>query len=327
MLPNKKLKELPKAKFKKDTYGNMTILARSIIAAVMFIISFVLSNNAFFKENPLYGRVFLAEILISVTAALVGFYLVPLLIWQLRIWIETFLSQVVKDIVWEFWEQQTDKINRKKREKQKIKSLEEKKKIENIVKNGIVLDTSVLIDGRILEIIKTGFVSSTLIISPVVLNELHLISDNDDKLKRERGRRGLDIVNELKKIADVVSPNIDSKEIGVDKKLLEFSKRHKLRLMTLDFNLNKLATAQGVRVLNVNELVEAIKLNLLPGEKITVKIVQKGKERKQGVGYLSDGTMIVVEDSQDHIEQEVSAKITRVIQSQAGKIIFCDMQK
>ncbi|MFC1722042.1 PIN/TRAM domain-containing protein [Patescibacteria group bacterium] len=189
------------------------------------------------------------------------------------------------------------------------------------------MDTSVLIDGRILDVVKTGFLDRTLVIPSAVMNELHLISDSENKLKRERGRRGLDIVKKLKGPAKVVIPSIKSKETGVDNKLLEFCKNHKLKMMTQDFNLNKLAQASGVKVLNINELVEAVKVSVIPGEKMKTQISHEGKEKKQGVGYMPDGTMIIVQEAKDKVGQELEVKVTRLIQSPAGKIIFSELIK
>ena len=201
---------------------------------------------------------------------------------------------------------------------------QQKRSLVSSWENSIVVDTSMLVDGRILDIVKTGFFDKTLVIPPAVLNELHLISDSQNKLKRERGRRGLDMVKKLKGKTKVVNPEIKTKETEVDKLLLEFAKKNKLPLMTLDFNLNKLAQARGVQVLNINELVEAVKVSVMPGEVFTVEISHKGREKKQGVGYMPDGTMIVVEEAKTMVGKEVEAKVQRVIQSPAGKIIFCE---
>ncbi len=304
--------------------AGMSLFARAIIGAMLFIAGFNFSYSSFFKENPLYGISFLAETLISITSALIGFYIIPRLFIQLKSWVETLIINTVSDIVSNFWEQQTRRINDRKRDKQKQKSDEERKILKEQLKDSVLVDTSVLVDGRLLEIVKTGFFDKTLVISGAVLNELHLISDSSDKLKRERGRRGLDIVKKLKGKTKVISPSLKSKEEGVDKKLLDFAKRKKIKLLTQDFNLNKLARASGVSVLNVNELVEAVKVNVLPGEFFNVEITHEGKEKKQGVGYMPDGTMIVVEGARDEVGKEVKAKVLRVIQSQAGKIIFCE---
>ena len=134
------------------------------------------------------------------------------------------------------------------------------------------------------------------------------------------------MVKKLKSHSKIVTPQTKSKEAEVDKKLLDFSKNNKLPLMTLDFNLNKLAQASGVKVLNLNDLVEAVKVSVIPGESMGIEITQEGKEKKQGVGYMPDGTMVVVEEAKELVGQSVDVKVTRVIQSSAGKIIFSDLK-
>ncbi len=317
--------KLDKENQKDGKYTPLNTLTRGIIAAVFLIVGFNFSYGAFFKDNPLYGIPFLAEVTISLVAALVGFFLIPVAIVQAKIWVEAVITNAVSSIVGDFWDQQTTRMSRKRRDKQKQKAEEEKKKLEEELHNSVVLDTSVLVDGRILEIVKTGFFDKTLVIPSAVMKELHLISDSSKKMKRERGRRGLDIVKKLKSKTKVIISSIKSQEEGVDDKLLEFAKENKLRLMTQDFNLNKLAQAQGVKILNINELVESVKVSVIPGEKLLVEIVHEGKEKQQGVGYMSDGTMTVVKGAREMIGETVDAKVLRVIQSKAGKIIFCDI--
>ena len=292
---------------------------------MMLILAFNLAYGAFFKDNPLYGVKFLAEALIALIAALVGFFLVPTAFAQVKVWVEGVINTAVTNIVRNFWDQQSSRMEKKRRDKQKQKAEEEKKKLKEQLSDSVVLDTSVLVDGRIIDIVMTGFFDKTLVIPSAVMKELHLISDSSNKIKRERGRRGLDIVKKLKSKAKVISPSLKSKEEGVDDKLLEFSKHHKIKLMTQDFNLNKLAQAQGVNVLNINELVEAVKVSVIPGERLEVEIQHEGNEKKQGVGYMPDGTMAVVKNAKELVGKTVNAKVLRVIQSKAGKIIFCDI--
>lgn len=302
-----------------------SLLAKSIIGAVFLILGFLLSYGSFFRDNPLYGVKFLGEFLISLTSAAVGFFLVPMGFFQVKDWLEEIIKATVSAIVGDFWDQQTDRINAKKREKQQEKTEEEKRKMQEKMESSVLLDTSVLIDGRILDIVKTGFFDKVLIIPTAVMNELHLVSDNKNKLKRERGRRGLDIVKKLKSTTEVVIPSMKSKTKEVDKKLLEFAKENKIKLMTQDFNLNKLAQAQGVEVLNINELVEAVKVSVLPGERVKIEIQHEGKSKNQGVGYMPDGTMAVVKGAKDLVGKTAEAKILKVIQSKAGKIIFSEL--
>lgn len=192
-----------------------------------------------------------------------------------------------------------------------------------------ILDTSVIIDGRISDICKTGFVEGTLVIPEFVLKELRHIADSSDSLKRNRGRRGLDILNILQK-DDTVSVLIESKDYGdnieVDVKLLKLAKELGGKVLTNDFNLNKVAEFQGVEVLNINELANAVKPIVLPGEEMTVMVVKDGKESGQGLAYLDDGTMIVVEGGKKCIGDSVVVTVTSVLQTAAGRMIFAKLK-
>jgi len=192
-----------------------------------------------------------------------------------------------------------------------------------------ILDTSVIIDGRISDICKTGFIEGTLIIPEFVLKELRHIADSSDSLKRNRGRRGLDILNILQK-DDAVHVVIESKDYGdnieVDVKLLKLAKELGGKVLTNDFNLNKVAEFQGVEVLNINELANAVKPVVLPGEEMTVMVVKDGKESGQGLAYLDDGTMIVVEGGKKYIGDSVVVTVTSVLQTAAGRMIFAKLK-
>lgn len=189
----------------------------------------------------------------------------------------------------------------------------------------IVIDTSSVIDGRIVDVGRTGFILGTLIVPRFVLDELQRIADSPDTIRRNRGRRGLEMLTALQK--DSISPVEVSEEtypeIGeVDAKLVAFARDHGAAILTNDFNLNRVAELQGIRVLNINELANAVKAVVHPGEEMTVKIIQEGKEPGQGVGYLDDGTMIVVEGGGRSMNQEVAVTVTRVLQTVAGRMIF-----
>lgn len=189
----------------------------------------------------------------------------------------------------------------------------------------IVIDTSVLIDGRIEEIIKTGFVMAKIIIPQFILNELQAVADSEDSLKRAKGRKGLEVLVHLQHEPEVETEIVDeltSSREAVDSKLIKIAKIHQAKLLTVDFNLNKVAKIQNVGVLNINELTEAIKPILIPGEDIVVKVIQEGKELGQGVGYLTDGTMIVVEDGAKYLGREINCEVVRIFQTVAGKMIF-----
>jgi uncharacterized protein YacL len=189
----------------------------------------------------------------------------------------------------------------------------------------ILLDTSTIIDGRIADISQTGFITGTLVVPRFVLNELQRIADSADTMRRNRGRRGLEILNRLQKDATVPIEIVDTDIEGiadVDGKLVKMAKNQTCPIITNDFNLNRVAELQGVKVLNINELANAIKPVLLPGEDIHIKIMQDGKELGQGVGYLDDGTMIVVENGRQYMNMTIEVTVTRVLQTVAGRMIF-----
>lgn len=192
-----------------------------------------------------------------------------------------------------------------------------------------VLDTSVIIDGRIFDILKTGFLEGTIIIPTFVLEELRHIADSSDSLKRTRGRRGLDLLNQIQKelpipieISEKDFPSVNE----VDMKLLKLAEEVKGKVITNDFNLNKVAEFQGVPVLNINELSNAIKPVVIPGEEMHLTVVKDGKENNQGVAYLDDGTMIVIEGGKRYLGEEVDVIVTSVLQTAAGRMIFAKIK-
>jgi len=189
----------------------------------------------------------------------------------------------------------------------------------------IVVDTSAIIDGRIAEIVESGFIYGTLVIPRFVLDELQHIADSSDALRRNRGRRGLEILNRMQKepATPVEIVEDDVPEIAeVDAKLVALALARSRVILTNDFNLNRVAELQGVRVMNINSLANAVKPAVLPGEELRVRVIQEGKEAGQGVGFLDDGTMIVIEGGARHIDRELDVSVTRVLQTVAGRMIF-----
>jgi uncharacterized protein YacL len=189
----------------------------------------------------------------------------------------------------------------------------------------IVVDTSAIIDGRIAEIVESGFIYGTLVVPKFVLDELQHIADSSDTLRRNRGRRGLEILNRMQKesttpveILDEDVPDVAE----VDAKLVALARARSKAILTNDFNLNRVAELQGVRVLNINSLANAVKPAVLPGEELRVRVIQEGKEPGQGVGFLDDGTMIVVEGGLRYIDKDLDVAVTRVLQTVAGRMIF-----
>jgi uncharacterized protein YacL len=189
----------------------------------------------------------------------------------------------------------------------------------------ILLDTSVIIDGRVADIAKTGFLPGTLLIPRFVLNELQYIADSPDGLRRARGRRGMEVLSELQKATSVLVRISDIDVDGVrevDDKLVILARQMKCPILTNDYNLNRIAELQGVLILNINELANAIKSVVLPGELMEVNVIQEGKEINQGVGYMEDGTMVVVENGNKYLNQQIHVTVTKVLQTAAGRMIF-----
>ena len=199
---------------------------------------------------------------------------------------------------------------------------------ETAVREGeprIVVDTSVLIDGRIADIVDSGFIYGTLLVPRFVLEELQHIADSSDALRRNRGRRGLEILARMQREARTPVEVVEDEAPGiaeVDAKLVELAKRRSRVVLTNDFNLNRVAELQGVRVMNINSLANAVKPAVLPGEELRVRVIQEGKEPGQGVGFLDDGTMVVVEGGARLIDSDVEVNVTRVLQTVAGRMIF-----
>jgi uncharacterized protein YacL len=188
-----------------------------------------------------------------------------------------------------------------------------------------ILDTSVIIDGRIADIAETGFIDCSLAIPQFVLRELQLVADSADSLKRNRGRRGLDVLQRIQKMPQISVQILDEdfEHIReVDMKLVELGKQYHCKVVTNDFNLNKVAQLHGVEVLNINELANALKPVVLPGEIMRVFVLKEGKEYNQGVAYLDDGTMVVVDNARRLISKTIDISVTSVLQTTAGKMIF-----
>ena len=188
-----------------------------------------------------------------------------------------------------------------------------------------ILDTSVIIDGRVADLCDTGFMDGTLVIPQFVLKELQLVADSSDSMKRNRGRRGLDILQKIQKMSgvEVVISDVDFPDVReVDLKLIELARTLSGKIVTNDFNLNKVAQLRGVEVLNINELANALKPVVLPGEIMKVFILKEGKEYNQGVAYLDDGTMVVVDNARKMISKTIDIVVTSVLQTTAGKMIF-----
>ena len=194
----------------------------------------------------------------------------------------------------------------------------------------ILLDTSVIIDGRVADIARVGFLPGTLLVPRFVLNELQYIADSPDGLRRQRGRRGMEVLSELQKLPNILVRVSDIDVEGVrevDDKLIVLGKQLKSPVLTNDYNLNRIAELQGVTVLNINELANAVKSVVLPSEILKINIFQEGKEVGQGVGYMDDGTMVVIENGKDYIGEYMDVQVTKVLQTAAGRMIFARVEE
>ena len=216
------------------------------------------------------------------------------------------------------------------RERDLVSLLQARLNQNNTKAHYVLLDTSVIIDGRIADIAQTGFIEGTMLVPNFVLSELQHIAGSKDPLRRNRGKRGLNILNQLQKesitpleISDIDAPDIDE----VDAKLVVIARDMQASVLTTDYNLNKVAELQGVKVLNINELANAVKTLLLPGESFDVEIIQQGREANQGVGYLEDGTMVVVDQGNNLIGEKVRVEVTRILQTVAGRMIFAQLDE
>lgn len=266
------------------------------------------------------------SLLLTLVGFGVGVYLMPLIASFVNKFLREFTEHVTKQVVNSVKAQMEKAAEAKKK-----RTRESIRKKENHSFNPVVVDTSALIDGRIKDVAGTGFFSATLMVPKFVLSELQHIADSAEALRRGKGRRGLDILNDLKKLKKkgVEVKVIDDSGEGakdIDGKLIEIAKNYKAKILTVDFNLNKVANASNVMVLNVNELSNAIKAVLVPGDRVTLKIVSTGKEPTQGVGYLEDGTMIVVENGSSMVGKTVNVEVSRFLQTVAGRMIFAQVK-
>jgi uncharacterized protein YacL len=292
-------------------------ILKLVISFSFGIFAFVSARNLYFSTNPFLEISYFAETVVFIVIAIFSFFIFPILGRGISHWLEKTITKTVSLALKKFIYDQQIKSRKKTAER---KSEREKYKK---YKGSLFLDTSAIIDGRILEVAKSGFLLSLVVVPRFVLEEVQQVSDSATALKRQRGRRGLDNLNELKKILKKNFLILETKNGGeVDKLLISYAKKYDAKLVTVDFNLNKLAKVSGVAVLNINDLTIALKPTVLVGEKVMVKIRQKGKEESQGIGYLEDGTMVVIADGGRFVDEDKEVEVTRVLQKEAGKMIF-----
>ena len=293
-----------------------------VITAIVVLLGFYLSDQWYFKFNPLFGIIFLAEILISLSVGLIYYF------WFLPAinaigkffneWIVKTIRSAVSGVVEEI-------VGRYERRNQQV---EIKDNDLQTVAKPVILDTSAIIDGRVIELILTGIFDNVVVVPSIVIEELKHISDSPDKLRKARGRRGLDYLSLLENDSGVDYRMIENGSDGhndVDQDIVRFAKTNNARLATSDVNLAKSAKARKIQVININELSDLLKPPMLPGDKMTITLIQKGNSKDQAVGYLEDGTMIVVESARQYITEEKEVAISRFIQTKAGKMYFAEI--
>lgn len=251
---------------------------------------------------------------VTIIFAVTGFFLPNILSFLAKAGIAQFAKEVVKHLPTVTAPQIKLRLPRRKKD---------------ISQNGIILDTSAIVDGRILGIAKAGFLSGNLIVIPSVISELHHLADSDNDLKRARGRQALDILAEFKKdkFVNLKLLSQDPEGKTVDDKLVNLGKKLKAAVLTADFNLGKVAKLKNLQVLNVNELAQTIRTQVIPGEILKINLVHAGKTKNQGVGYLPDGTMVVVEDGGNSVGQEIEVKVHRSLQTVAGRMVFAKLSQ
>ena len=291
----------------------LNILMRVALGIIFGGLGFYfISNLTEFQNTDLNRAVSIGALL---AFGLAGIFLVPVVTEWIRVWSGTFARRVASEV--------TNQLQIPKFRGPKIK-----RDSNNKYPNPIVVDTSALIDGRVADVVESGFLFGTLIVPNFVLIELQNIADASDSIRRGKGRRGFSVLEELKKskLAKVIIYEENEAGKNVDENIIRLAKKIKAAILTTDFNLNKVASVRGVRILNINSLANAVKTALVPGEKISIKIIQAGKGKNQGVGYLPDGTMIVVEETADRIGETVEADVSRVLQTAAGRMLFAQIK-
>lgn len=297
---------------------NIQLILRLILAVAFALIAFIFSEVI--PDVPPFSHTFL-RITITVWFGLMGFGLFPDIARRISLsalsLINLFTARISSEVM--------SQLMRLPQQPPFPLSARQHAPLGGIATNRpIILDTSAIIDGRIVDIAKTSFINGLILLPSFVLAELQQVADSSDYLKRSRARHGFEVIEELKKMKNLRIELWDKEPAAktVDDKLLKLTKSLSGRIITTDFNLNRVATISGIEVLNINDLANAVKTIAIPGEEIKIKIIHIGKDPKQGVGYLPDGTMIVLENGADLVGKEVQAQVSRMLQVPAGRMIF-----
>lgn len=294
----------------------LKLVLRLILALTFAVVASIFSQLI----PPFYGPdTFVLRVFITVLSAIVGFAVFPDIAGPIRVITVTTVNFLVHRVSSEVMSQ----LLKIPRLNNPLGSQVPQVGSVSLTKP-LILDTSAIIDGRILDIAKTGFISGLILVPRFVLTELQQVADSSDDLKRARGRRGFETVEQLKKTKGIRLEVWDKEQSGktVDDKLLNLAKALSGKILTCDFNLNRVASVSGIAVLNINDLANSVKQISLPGERLEIKIVHMGKDKLQGVGYLEDGTMVVVSNAAEEIGQTIKAEVTKNIQTPAGRMIF-----
>ena len=296
----------------------LRLIFRLLLALTFAIIAAIFSQliPPFFGESS-----FVIRVLLTLAAGGIGYVVFP----SVSRWVRVITLTTVNFLVHRVSSEVSNQINRLARPNLSFAHSTSQLGAVALTRP-LILDTSVIIDSRILDIAKTGFISGLVLVPKFVLTELQQVADSADDLKRARGRKGFEVVEQLKKTKALRVEIWDKDQSGksVDEKLMNLAKAVNGKLLTTDYNLNKLASVSNLAVLNINDLANAVKTVALPGEKMEVKIVHLGKDKSQGVGYLADGTMVVVADSADNLGKTIKVEITKNIQTPAGRMIFAN---
>ncbi|HKZ34629.1 MAG TPA: PIN domain-containing protein [Patescibacteria group bacterium] len=300
----------------------VSLALRLIFGVIFGVLGFILSSNLLATKVTFFLPNVVIYALIAFLAGAFGIFLFPVLSQAIGKWSYRVTESVAKQLAEQLLKL---RLTGKPLPDEKVSSVKEAVDYDN----PMVMDTSAIIDGRIADIIETGFLHGSLLVPHFVLLELQRIADSSDTLRRGRGRRGLEILEQLKKSPFVEFEILEQERIRgktVDEKLISVARQLKAKIITTDFNLNKVASVSGVKILNVNELANSVKAVALPGEEMVVKVIQEGKEENQGVGYLPDGTMIVVEMGKEYVGKTVDVVVSRILQTVAGRMIFVQLK-
>ena len=299
------------------------IIIRTFAGALFTGLGYFLTYR-YFSHLTLFGVPHLLPTLVAFVLGAFSIFSLPVLGNNLLGWFKSVLRAIVKESLAEFLGTQMEKIKGRSSHSKPGRSEGGAQEGSELPVGGAVLDTSAIIDGRILDIVRAGFLRGRIVLPRLVLEELRRVADSQNDLRRKRGRRGLEVLEELKKLKgeEFVVWEGELGEGDVDSQLVSLAEKETASLVTVDFNLNKAARVAGVSVLNINDLANALKAILVPGETTKIKLVQPGKEDGQGVGYLEDGTMVVVEDGGEKLGKKVEVEVTRSLQTEAGRMIF-----